>query len=68
MLVQRPFLLPTQLALPEADRRRLARDHDRFREGLPADLRAYCREEYGVDIAGEYAGQPIANPFGKASG
>jgi hypothetical protein len=43
-------------------------DYDRFREGLPPDLRAYCLEAYGVDIQGEYAGAPVANPFGKASG
>lgn len=47
---------------------RLAEDYDRFREGLPEDLRAHCLEAYGVDVAGEYAGQPIKNPFGKASG
>lgn len=46
----------------------LAADYDRFREELPPDLRAHCLEAHGIDIAGEYAGQRIKNPFGKASG
>ncbi|MCC2671698.1 MAG: hypothetical protein K0Q72_4169 [Armatimonadetes bacterium] len=53
---------------PDALRQRLAADYDRFRETLPSDLRAHCLDAYGVDIQGEYAGAPIANPFGKASG
>jgi len=43
-------------------------EYERLREGLPPDARAYCLETFGVDIAGEYAGALIANPFGKASG
>lgn len=49
-------------------RARLNADYDRFRAELPADLRAHCLDAYGIDIAGEYAGEPIRNPFGKASG
>lgn len=47
---------------------RLNADHDRFREELPPDLQSYCVEAYGVDISGEYAGERIRSPFGKASG
>lgn len=49
-------------------RARLAADYERFRADLPADLRAHCQDAYGIDITGEYAGVPIRNPFGKASG
>jgi hypothetical protein len=45
-----------------------AADYDRFRTGLPPDLRGHCLTAFGLDIAGEYAGETIANPFGKASG
>src|SRR4051812_11254378 len=60
--------LPDLPRLPAPARLRLEGDFDRFREALPPDLRAYCLDAYGIDIAGEYAGRAIANPFGKASG
>lgn len=62
------LLPPGPPVLPDPLRHRLAQDFDRFREALPTDLRAHCAEAYGVDIAGEYAGNPIRNLFGKASG
>lgn len=34
----------------------------------PDDLNAYIRDIYQADISGRYAGRPIKNPFGKASG
>ncbi len=68
MILQRPFLLPETLHLSEEERRRLEADYEACCEQLPPDLRAHCLDNYGVDLAGEYAGQPIANPFGKASG
>lgn len=43
-------------------------DFDRFRSGLPSPLEPYCLETYGIDLASTYAGLPIRNPFGKASG
>ena len=61
-------MIPALPDLPETLRHRLEADYDRFRDGLPEDLRAHCLEAYGVDIAGEYAGAVIPNPFGKASG
>src|SRR5438105_1865921 len=54
--------------LGESERHRVEDDFERFRDGLPLDLRTYVLETHGVDIAGEYAGQTIRNPFGKASG
>jgi len=47
----------------------LARDYERFaREGLPASLESYLAEEYDLDVATTYAGLPVKNPWGKASG
>src|SRR5262245_40199594 len=44
-------------------------DHERFAAGgLPADLDGYLREAYGLDMSASYAGRPIRNPWGKASG
>lgn len=34
----------------------------------PAQVRAYVLERYGVDLGSEFMGQPVAHPFGKASG
>jgi dihydroorotate dehydrogenase len=48
---------------------RIHRDLDRFAtQGLPDDLDDYLREAYGLDVAASYAGLPIRNPWGKASG
>lgn len=55
-------------SLPGLLRSRLEADFDRFRDALPSDLRAHCLDAYGIDIAGEYGGSEIRNPFGKASG
>ncbi len=63
-----PFKLPASLEIPSPERMWLEQDYDRFREALPADLRSHCLDAYGLDIAGEYAGREIKNPFGKASG
>lgn len=34
----------------------------------PAQIRTYVLERYGVDLGSEFMGQPVAHPFGKASG
>lgn len=48
---------------------RIQRDYERFAAaGLPDCLEQYLLEAYGVDVATEYAGIPIRNPWGKASG
>jgi len=36
--------------------------------GLPRPLEPYVLSAYGVDLASTYAGLPVKNPFGKASG
>ena len=54
--------------LNERNTRQLAQDFDKFRNGLPRPLEAYILATYGVDLATEYAGLPVKNPFGKASG
>jgi hypothetical protein len=49
-------------------RSRLVLDFERFRSGLPPDIRAHARERYGVDLTGRYAGRSVRLPVGKASG
>ena len=53
--------LPEAPELGEAERRRVEADFERFRDGLPPDLRAHVLEAHGLDIAGEYAGRVIRN-------
>lgn len=66
--------LPPRIRLrgtPRLDKhraRQLAADFDRFRDALPLPLEAYILSTYGVDLASEYGGLRIKNPFGKASG
>ncbi len=48
---------------------KLSADFTRFaRDGLPPDLEAYLLDRYHLDVRGRYAGFPIKNPWGKASG
>lgn len=48
---------------------RVQRAYDRFAtQGLPSQLDEYLLEEYGADVSTEYAGLPVPNPWGKASG
>jgi hypothetical protein len=63
-----PFLLPNEPSVPASLRGTLEADFEQFRSGLPADLRAHCVDQYGIDVGGIYAGRPTRNPFGKASG
>ncbi len=49
-------------------RAKLREDFERFANGLPRPLEGYILETYGISLASEYAGIPIKNPFGKASG
>ncbi|HEV2494697.1 MAG TPA: hypothetical protein VG204_16665 [Terriglobia bacterium] len=53
---------------PEPQRRQLSADFERFRAGLPRPLESYVLSTYGIDLASEYGGMRIKNPFGKASG
>ena len=34
----------------------------------PVDYHAWVSEQFGLDLSSEYGGQPIGNPWGKASG
>jgi hypothetical protein len=54
--------------LREPDAGRLRADFDKFRHGLPQPLEGYVLDTFGIDLRSDYGGQPIKNPFGKASG
>jgi hypothetical protein len=65
----RPHLLPTKPDVPPELQRKVFADHDRFAQGgLPSALEDYLREAYGLDMSASYAGIPLRNPWGKASG
>jgi hypothetical protein len=47
----------------------LAADFDRFgQSGLPSPTEPYVLDRYDIDLTTTYAGIPIKNPWGKASG
>jgi hypothetical protein len=49
--------------------RQVQDDFARFAQsGLPRDVEGHLRAAYGLDVAGSYAGVPLKNPWGKASG
>ena len=63
------YRLPPELKIPAEVRSRLERDHARFAtDELPLAWEQYVRQEYGLDVSSTYAGMPIRNPLGKASG
>jgi hypothetical protein len=65
----RPHLLPPVPDVPAELLRKVRRDHAQFAAGgLPADLDAYLRDVYALDMTASYAGLPLRNPWGKASG
>src|SRR5262249_1111626 len=69
MPYSRPALLPAVPDTPTEILNQVKLDHDRFAaEGLPDDLDRYLREVYGLDMTSSYAGLPLRNPWGKASG
>jgi len=47
---------------------RLAEDYERLSRGLPPRPEEYVLERYRLDLASEYGGIRVKNPFGKASG
>lgn len=62
-------LLPQSPVVDAELLKRIERDYERFADGgLPADLESYLLDEYQIDVASEYAGIRIPNPWGKASG
>ncbi|TAM83833.1 MAG: hypothetical protein EPN47_03210 [Acidobacteria bacterium] len=54
--------------LSQQDFAQLQKDFDDFREGLPRPLEPRILSVYGIDLKSEYAGLPVKNPLGKASG
>lgn len=61
--------LPAEPVLPQGLQARVQRDWERFAsDGLPDSIEDHLLDEYGLDVATEYAGVPIRNPWGKASG
>ena len=60
--------LPERPRVPAPVARKIEADYDRFRAGMPSPLEPYCLDAYGIDLRSTYAGLPIRNPFGKASG
>lgn len=64
-----PHLLPKVPDVPPETLRQVAIDHARFAiDGLPKELDRYLLQTYGLDMAASYAGIPLRNPWGKASG
>ncbi len=57
------------LAAPNSVSQRVQHDYEHFaKSGLPTSLEQYLLDEYDLDVTAEYAGFPIKNPWGKASG
>ena len=52
----------------EENVRKIAKDFERFRDGLPQPLEDYVLSTYGFSLASRYGGLNVKNPFGKASG
>ena len=49
--------------------KRVCADYDRFsHEDMPRQFEEFLLDEYRVDVSSDYAGVPIRNPWGKASG
>lgn len=64
-----PYRLPKSPVVPTELTARVAADYARFAAtGLPEALEDYLLEQYGADVSTTYAGQPLRNPWGKASG
>src|SRR5205807_4056653 len=64
-----PTLLPAEPIIPDTLRRQLVGDFAHLAyTGLPRPLEPFLRERYQLDVRSTYAGLPIRNPWGKASG
>jgi hypothetical protein len=61
-------LISRELQIDSADRSALRKDYATTQDGPQPGFEGYVRERYGIDLASEYGGLPIKNPFGKASG
>src|SRR6266699_3317463 len=63
------YRLPKELKISSETCSKIERDYLRFAaEALPSSWEEFVRQEYGLDVSSTYAGMPIRNPFGKASG
>lgn len=63
------YRLPKILIFSPDFKSKLKKDFENFAtKDMPKDWEAYVQAEYGVDVSSTYAGIPIKNPFGKASG
>ncbi|MCC7519775.1 MAG: hypothetical protein IT578_11405 [Verrucomicrobiae bacterium] len=61
--------LPILLEVPADAKARLRRDYDLYAtDELPAAWEEMVREDYGLEVAGRFAGLPLRNPFGCAGG
>ena len=64
-----PYLLPDSPDVSDSVRRSIEADYERFaNQGLPSSLEESLADHYRLDVSAEYAGYPIRNPWGKASG
>jgi hypothetical protein len=62
-------LLPLSPRVSPVVLRGVADDYERFaNDGLPSPLEDYLADRYQLDLAANYAGYGIRNPWGKASG
>lgn len=62
-------VLPESADVPGSFCKRVANFYERFAtSGLPENLEEFLLEEFALDVSTEYAGRPIRNPWGKASG
>lgn len=65
----RSHWLPDAADVPGPLRLKLGDDFARFAsEGLPRNLEQYLLDAYQLDVGASYAGFPLKNPWGKASG
>jgi hypothetical protein len=65
----RPHLLAGRPDVPAPILRQVREDFTRLaRSGLPHDVPAYLAATYDLDVSASYAGLPLSNPWGKASG
>lgn len=66
---RRPPWLPEAADIPRQVADVVRADYDRLaEEPLPCPLDQYVARSYGIDLRSEYAGLPLRNPWGKASG
>ncbi len=61
--------LPSHADVPSDLREKVAADFERFaQKNLPDPVEEYVKRTYGLDLASDYGGLPVRNPFGKGAG